>query len=146
MQVDGVQHGAPDVELPLVGGSVANPDGAGAVVAAEPLDSDLGKVPFAVDAVHDLQVILGGDVADEGKEVVGFPVQAEGVQGPERERGIAHPRVPVVPVPLSPGRLGQRRGGRRDQGSSRCVGEALQRQRAALQRLPPRVVGELARR
>ena len=38
VEVDGVQHRAPDVELALVGGSVAYPDGAGAVVAAEPLD------------------------------------------------------------------------------------------------------------
>src|SRR5579859_4369962 len=74
VEVDGVQHGAPDVELPLVDSSVADSDGAGAVVAAEPLENDLGKVPFASDPVHDLQVVLGGDVADEGEEVVGFPV------------------------------------------------------------------------
>ncbi len=84
------------------------------------------------------------DVVDEGEEVVGLPVEAEGVQAPEGERRVADPGVAVVPVPFAAAGLRQRRGGRGEQRAGRRVRQALERQRAALQVDAPRVVGELA--
>ncbi len=81
---------------------------------------------------------------DEVEEVVGLPVEAERVEAPQHERGVADPRVAVVPVALAARRLGQRRGGRRAHRPGRRVGQPLQRQRAALQVGPPRVVGKRA--
>ena len=107
----------------------------------------LGQVAAPVDPVHDLQraVRVGLEVGDELHELVGLPVEVEPVQRLQRERRVAHPRVAVVPVALAAGRLGQRRRERRDRRAGRHVGQALDRQRRALDRLAPAVVGHAAR-
>ena len=91
---------------------------------------------LAADPVHDLQARPSSSPAtsaDEVEEVVGLPVEAERVEAPEHERRVADPRVAVVPVALAAGRLGQRRRRRGDHRAGRRVGQALERQRAALQ-------------
>ena len=85
-----------------------------------------------------------GDVGEEVEEVVGLPVEPERVEAPEHERGVAEPRVAVVPVALAARRLRQRGRGGGDQRAGGRVGEALERERAALQVAAPRVVGEVA--
>ena len=89
-------------------------------------------------------VVGAGDVGDEREEVVGLAVQPQGVEAPQRERRIAHPRVAVVPVAFALRGFRQRRGARRQQRAGRRVRQPLQRQRAALQVRPPRVVREVA--
>ena len=107
----------------------------------------LGEVALAADAVHDLQVFVAlGHIGDEAEEVVRLPVEAERVERPQRERRVADPRVAVVPVALAARRLGQRRRGRGDERTGGRVGQALQRERAALEVRAPRVVGEVAAR
>ena len=145
VQEDRVEHHAPHVVLLLVVGAVADAHRLGAVVAVEVVEGLLLELALALDAVHHLDVVaLLGDVLHEVEVVVGLPVEAERVQAPEHERGVAHPRVAVVPVALAAGRLGQRRRRRRDHRAGRRVGQPLQRQRAALQVRAPRVVGERA--
>src|SRR4029077_869076 len=95
------------------------------------------------DAVDDLQVtpVAFDQVAEERDVVVGLPLKAEGVQAPQRERRVAHPGVPVVPVTLPARRLGQRGGGR---GGDRAGGrerQALEGERAAGQVAAPAVGG-----
>ena len=53
-------------------------------------------------------------VGDEVEEVARLPVEAQGVEAPQRERGVADPRVAVVPVALAARGLRQRGGGRGD--------------------------------
>ena len=104
----------------------------------------LVELALAADAVHDLELVVPlGHVGDEGEEVLRLPVEAERVQRPQRERRVADPRVAVVPVALAARRLGQRRRGRRDERAGRREREPLQREGAALEVAPPRVVGEL---
>ena len=135
VQVDRVEHRAPHVVLVLVVGAVADPHRPRVLVAAQVVERLLGQVGAAVDPVHDLQPALRGlgAVGDEVEEVVGLPVEAERVEAPERERGVADPGVAVVPVALAAGRLGQRGGGGGDDRAGRRVGQALERERAALQ-------------
>src|SRR5205807_8357206 len=100
----------------------------------------------AVDAVDDLQVtaVTLDQVAEEREVVTGLPLEAEGVQAPQRERRVAHPGVAVVPVALAAWGLGQargRRGGDRAGGRER---QALEGQGAAGQVAAPAVVGETA--
>src|SRR6185295_4464038 len=45
-----------DVELALGVRRVADPHGAGSLVAGEPADLELGEPPLAADAVHDLEL------------------------------------------------------------------------------------------
>ena len=144
---DRVEHRAVDVVLTLIEGAVADPHRVRAGVAGELLAERLGQVAPAVDPVHDLQpaVAVGLDVGDELHELVGLPVEPEQVQRLQRERRVAHPRVAVVPVALAPRRLGQRGRQRRDERARRHVGQALDRQRRALDRLAPAMVGELRR-
>ena len=144
VQQDRVQHRAVDVVLALVERAVADAHRARAGVAGQVVARRLGQVATPVDAVHDLQraVVVGLEVADELHELVGLPVEVEPVQRLQRERRVAHPRVAVVPVALAARRLGQRRRRRRDGGAGRHVGEALDRQRRALDRLAPAVVGD----
>ena len=107
VQEDRVQHRAPHVVLALVVGAVADPHGAGVVVAAEVVERLLDQLALALDAVHHLQVVRLGGVLHEVEVVVGLPLEAERVQAPEHERAVADPAVAVVPVALAAGGLGQ---------------------------------------
>ena len=144
VQQDRVEHRAEDVVLALVERAVADPHRPRAGVAGEIVARGLGQIPPPVDPVHDLQraVVVRLDVGDELDELVGLPVQVEPVQRLERERRVAHPRVAVVPVALAARGLGQRRRERGDRRAGRHVGEPLDRERRALDRVAPAVVGE----
>ena len=145
VQVHRVEHGAPHVVLLLLVGRVADAYRYRVLVAGQVRQRLLVEFPLAADAVHDLQLVsVAAGVADEVEEVVGLPVEAERVQPPQGERGVAHPGVPVVPVAFAVRRLRQRGGRRGEQRSGRRVGEPLQGQRTALQVAAPRVVGEVA--
>ncbi len=146
VEVDRVEVGAPHVVLVLVVGGVADPHRPRALVAGQPVERALVELGLAPDPVHDLELaLLGlGHVGDEVEEVVRLPVEAEGVEAPEHEGGVADPGVAVVPVALPAGRLGQRGGGRGHHRSGGRVGEALEGERAALEVGAPRVVRELA--
>ena len=111
VQEDGVEGGAEDVVLALIERPVADPDGACSGVPAEMGQRRLGQVAPSVDPVHDLQraVLVHLEIGDELHELVGFAVEVQPVQRLQRERGIAQPAVPVVPVPFTAGRLRQRR-------------------------------------
>ena len=65
----------------------------------------------------------------------------ERVQAPQRERGVAHPAVAVVPVALAARRLRQRGRRRRHERAGGHEREALQHQRRALQVIAPGMVG-----
>ena len=143
VQQDRVQRGAEHVVLALVEGAVADTHRARPDVAGEVVARRLGEVAAAVDAVHDLQraVGVGLEVGDELHVLVGLPVEVQPVQRLQRERRVADPREAVVPVALAAGRLGQRRGERRHRRAGRHVGEPLDRQRRALDRRAPLMVG-----
>ena len=144
VEQDRVEHGAEDVVLALVEGAVADPHRAGARVAGEVVARRLGQVAPAVDAVHDLEraVLVRLDVGDELHELVGLPVEVEVVQRLQREGRVAHPGVAVVPVALAARRLRQRGRERGHRRAGRHVGEALDRERRALDRVAPAVVGD----
>ena len=91
-----------------------------------------------------LTVVGARHVGDEREEVVGLAVKAEGVEAPQRERRVAHPGIAIIPVAFALRGFRQRRRRCGQQGAGRRVGQALQRQRAALKIGPPRVVGEIA--
>ena len=63
------------------------------------------------------------------------------MQGPQQEGRVADPGVAVVPVALAAGCLRQRGGQRRDGRPCGHIGEALDRQRRALNERPELVVG-----
>ena len=142
MLEDAVQHGAVDVILPLVERAVADPHWARAGVTGQVVAGALGQIAPPVDPVHDLHAAVGDrfEVGDELHELLGLPVEVEPVQRLQRERGVAHPRVAVVPVALAARRLGQRRGGRRDGRPGGHVRQALDGHDRALDRLAPAVV------
>ena len=149
VQVHRVEHRAPDVVLHLVVGAVADPHRAGVVVPGQVVQLLFDEAALAADGVHHLQrvaftVVGPRHVGDEREEVVGLAVEPERVQAPQRECRVAHPGVAVVPISFALRRFRQRRGRRRQQRSGRRVRQALQRQRAALQVGPPRVVREVA--
>ena len=105
VDVEGVEHGAPQVVLALAVSGVADANGLGALVPAQVEELLVGR-GLAVDAVHDLQVLVAlGHVGEEPEEVVGLPVEAQGVQAPQGEGRIADPAVAVVPVALALGCL-----------------------------------------
>ena len=123
--------------------------GPGVVVAGEVIEFLLDQAAFTADAVHHLQrmafaVVGARHVGDEREEVVGLAVQAQRVEAPQRERRVAHPGVAVVPVAFALRGFRQRCGARGQQRAGRRVRQALQRQRAALQVRPPRVIREVA--
>ena len=142
MEEDRVEHGPEDVVLTLVEGAVSGPHRARSVVSREVLPEGLGEVTAAVDPVHDLQraVLVRLQIGDELHELVRLPIEAQVVQRLEGEGRIPHPAEPVVPVALPTRSLGQRGRERRHRRTGRHVGEALDRQRRALDRIAPAMV------
>ena len=149
VQIHRVQHRTPDVVLHLVVGAVADPHRTGIVVSGQVMQLLLDQAALAANAIHHLKwmaliVVRAGHVGDEREEVVGLAVQAQRVEAPERECRVSDPGVAVVPIAFALRGFRQRRGARRQQRSGRRVGQPLQRQRAALQVRPPRVIREVA--
>ena len=144
VEEDRVEDRAEHVVLALVERAVADPHRASARIPTEVIQRRLGQVSPAVDAVHDLKraVRVRFEVGDELHELVGLPVEVHVVQRLQGEGRVPYPRVPVVPVPLPARRLGQRRGEGGDRRPGGHVGEALDRQRRPLDRVPPAVVGD----
>ena len=142
VQEERVEDGAVDVVLPLVEGAVADPHRARSGVPGEVVERRLGQVAATVDPVHDLEraVVVRLDVRDELHELVRLPVEVQVVQRLQGERRVAHPRVAVVPVALAARRLGQRGRERGDRRAGRHVGQPLDREGRALDRVAPAVV------
>jgi hypothetical protein len=142
VQEDRVQRRAEDVVLPLIERPVPDPDGMGARVPGQVVPGRFGQVATAVDPVHDLQpaVRIRLQVGHELHELLGLPVEVEEVERLQRERRVPDPGEPVVPVAFPSGGLGQRCRQRRHGRPRRHVREALDRQRGALDRLPPAMV------
>ena len=104
MQIHGVQQRASRVVLDLTVGVIADPHRAGPFIAREVIEHLLSELALAVDRVHHLEIRLPlGDIGDEIEEVVGLRLEPERVQTPQAKRGIAYPRVSVIPVALAPG-------------------------------------------
>ena len=143
VQQDRVERGAEHVVLALVERAVADPHRARPCIAGEIVACRLGQVAPPVDPVHDLQrpVAVGLEIGDELHELLGLPVEVEVVQRLQREGRVAQPGVAVVPVALAAGRLGQRGRQRRHRRAGRHVREPLDRERRALDRIAPAVVG-----
>ena len=103
-EVDRVHQLAVDVELQLGRRPVADPHRSRAHVALQVRELLLGQVLAPVDAVHDLQRarLAVGRVAEAPLQPVheraGLLGEPEPEQRVEREGGVAHPRVAVVPV------------------------------------------------
>ena len=142
VEQDRVERRPEDVVLALVEGAVADPYRACPHVAGEIVAGRLGEVAASVDSVHDLKrpVLVGLQVGHELHELVRLPVEVQEVERLQREGRVADPGEPVVPVPLAPGGLGQRGGQRCHGRARRHVGEALDRQGRALDRLPEGMV------
>ena len=132
--VQPVQHLAPDVELELVGGGVADPDRRGALVPGQPVAARYsGSRRSPSSAVHDLQV---GRVAGDGAQQPlppgpGLVVVTGAEQRLQGEGGVAQPAVAVVPVAGAAELLGQRGGRGRDDAAGRRVGQRLERDAAS---------------
>src|SRR6476620_12246401 len=104
-------------------GGIAYPNRPRVRVAAEMVKLVLVEFSFARDSVHDLQVfVAGGHIGDEREEVDRLPVEAEGVHGPQRERGVTDPGVAVVVVALAPEGFRKRRRRGCSDGTSRREG------------------------
>src|SRR6266480_4073050 len=98
MEIDRIEQGAPDIVLVLLVGVISDADRASALIAAEVIEELLVELALTADPVHDLQrVLTSRHIGDEVKEVVGFPIEAEGVQRPKHEGGVADPAEAVVP-------------------------------------------------
>jgi hypothetical protein len=130
--------------LPLLEGAVADADRPRPLVAGQVGQRPLGQVTLAADPVHHLQLLVAGHLGDEVQEVVRLPVEAEGVEAPQREGRVPDPGVAVVPVPLPAGRLRQGGGGGRHHRAGRRVGQPLQRQGGTLQVGAPRMIRKVA--
>ncbi len=144
VEVHRVHELAVDVELELPGGAVADPHGFRVAVAAQVLEDDLVEVGVAVHAVQDVQALVAGGLltalfqpVHERGGLVGEPERHERVDG---ERGVADPRVPVVPVADATELLRQGGGGRRHQCSGGTVDQQFEHERGAVHHLPPAAV------
>ena len=139
-QVQRVHHLAVDVELQLAVRGVADAHRLRALVAGEPRHLPFGQAPLAGDAVHDLHLV--GAAGDGAQQPVAPRLRLLVVAGvhqrEQRERRVAQPAEAVVPVARAAELLRQRRGRRRDDAAGRRVGQRLQRDQRAHDRVGPR--------
>ena len=119
-------------------------------VAGEVIEGRLGEVGLAADAVHDLQApsCRRGRAADsvsrmKAKYSNASQSKPSACNARSMNAAVTDPGVPVVPVPLATGRLGERRGGGSHDGAGRGVAEALECERAAFDVRTELVVGEV---
>ena len=153
---DAVHNGAQDVELDLVVGGVADAHGSAPGVAREVVEFGLGRVASRRRrdrALGGWRAALwplmtppwGSSTSPRNARKSSASVSKPSACSARKRKGrVAHPGVAIVPVPAPAERLGQRRRRRREQRPGGGVGQTLQRQRAALEKLAPRVVGEAA--
>jgi hypothetical protein len=128
-----VRHGkngrTVDVVLNLLAGLIADPYGPHAPVTGQGGKFALVEARPAVDAVNRLDAAVGraGCNIDE---IIQIPLhrvgRAQAVERVHDEVGIPKPAVAVVPVASGPGRLGNGRGHRRDDGARVLEGVELQ--------------------
>ena len=135
--VQRVHQLAVHVELELLCGAVPGPDRRGALVAGQPVELGLGETPFAGHAVHDLHLL--GPAGQRPQQPLapgaGLVVVAGADQGQQRERGVADPAEPVVPVAHAADLLGQRGRGCGDDAAGRAVDQRLERDQRAQHRV-----------
>ena len=143
--VDAVERLAVDVELELLRGAVADPNGARAAVPRPVVEGLLDEVGGAVHPVHDVErrpvAVPAGALGDPVAQPLGEPGRLLHESQPEqrthRERGVPHPGVAVVPVALAAHLLGERGGRGGDEPAGRRVRHELERDRRALDHLAP---------
>ncbi len=112
------------------------------LVAGEVRDLPLGQPPLARDAVHHADLFRpSGDHARQPVAPVLRLVVVAGIhQREQRQRRVAHPAVAVIPVALAADEFGQRGRRRRHDPAGRLVGQRLERDQRARDRLGPRPV------
>ncbi len=132
--IEGVEQLAVNVELHLTGGGVADAHGARFFVAWKPVDFPLDELAFALEAVHDLDLV--GAAGDGAQEPIlpcdRFVEVSCGGHGEEGEGGVTEPAVAVVPVARATDGFGQRRGDGGDLAAGGAEGHRLEGDEGAL--------------
>ncbi len=130
---------AVDVQLPLAGRGVADPDGTRVLVPRKPIQLVLVESPLAAEAVHDLEVLrVAGDRTEQPVPPAGGLGDVPGGhQCVEKERAVPQPAVAIVPVSNAAQELRQRRRGCGDDAASRLVRQRLQGDQRAFDLLGP---------
>ena len=115
----GVDDPAVAVELMLVGGAVADPDGPAVGVAGPVVERAFGRGMFAVQGEQDgkARPVEAAGVQEPGEEHAGFVFLAGAEEGADADARVARPGEAVVPVADPAEHFGQR-GGR---GRDRCA-------------------------
>ncbi len=136
----GVDHFAVDVELELVARSVPQAHRPRTAVSGPRLELPFAPGAPPVEVVEHAergprQAGRVQEPAHEGARLGGVPQAEERAGG---QGGVAQPAIPVVPVEVAAGPLGQGAGRRGHDGAGRGEREQLQRERAAHHRVPPR--------
>src|SRR3989440_169198 len=105
-----VDHGAEHIQLALAGGSVTDPNRAGAVEAGEVLEVLLGQVGVTIHSVEDLhgEVVVIGAVPNPVDEVGRLLRKPCAEQRGDAIGGIAQPAVAIVPVAIAARVFGER--------------------------------------
>ena len=137
--VERVDGFAVHVELELPRRRVADPHGPAALVAGQMRQLELRQVAFAQRAVEDLEVRRVA--ADGAQQPVAPRARLVEETGPEqrveREGGVAQPAVAVIPVAAAAELLGQAGGRRGHDAAARSVGQRLEREQGAPERVAP---------
>ncbi len=138
----GIDHLAVHVQLELVGRRVADPDRPRSPISGQPVEDAFGRRLVAVQVVEDVELGPGqpGGLQQPLEEGVGLVGKAEPVECPDRERRVAQPAEPVIPVERAADSLGQGRGRRGDDRTRGSVDQELEGERAPDHRLPPGAV------
>src|SRR5262249_3602178 len=142
VKVDGIDELTVDVELKLSGGAVSDAHRAGAAIAVEVRELDLGELVAPVDAVHDLErparsVLLGHAIGEKVHEARSLARVTETQECVDRESRVADPGVTIIPVPDASDFL--RKAGRRrcDDRAARVERQQLEHESGTLNHLAP---------
>ena len=125
-----IHHLAPDIELQLARGRIADAHGTGTLITGKPRHLPFDEPLFAGKSIHDVQVFRrSGDCAIKPfAPFFRFIVIAGAHQRYQGQRRVTNPAEAVVPIALAAQVLRQR--SRRGGGDAACLnkGERLKRQ------------------
>ena len=139
----GVDDPAVPIELMLVGGAVADPDGLAVCVARPSVERAFGTRMLAVQGEQhrEARAVEAARVQKPGEEHLGFVFLAAAEKRADPDARVARPREAVVPVANAAEHFRQRSGRGRDGCARRGVGEQPQCEQASYDCVTKRNVG-----
>src|SRR2546422_6610172 len=135
-----------DIELELPGSGVTDADRTSALETRQPRHLPFRQTPLTTKAIHNLQLVRAASnrTNEPVSPVPRLFVVASGAEREQGEGGVPEPAITIVPVAHTADLFGKRSRRCGNDASGRQIGQSLQRDKRALDRVCPTASGSAA--